>query len=259
MLTTSGFDARWTTLLDDAIAGVGVGIHVQPVVDLTAGQVVAYETLARFSHEDAGGVSPDVWFGRAREHGLAADLQATVLRKALGLLPTLPAGTLLGLNLEPDTIASTQVREALLEHVDLSNVVVELTEHGSWSWDEIGPTVEELKARGARTAIDDAGAGYAVIHQIAQLEPYALKLDRVIVDGVAQDVGRQALVSMIIGMAKRAGAVVVAEGVENMIDAQRLIASGVTLAQGYLIAAPGEPWPQPDEAKLRVLAAAAEL
>ncbi|WP_084125851.1 EAL domain-containing protein [Demequina sp. NBRC 110054] len=258
MLTTSGYDARWTTLLDDAIAGVGVGVHVQPVVDLTNGDVVAYETLARFSHEDAGGVSPDVWFRRARSHGLAAPLQATVLRTALGLLPTLPEGALLGLNVEPDTIAHPEVRAALLDHADLSSVVVELTERGSWSWEEIGTTIEEIKARGARTAIDDAGAGYAVIHQIAKLQPHALKLDRVIVDGVSQDVGRQALVSMIVGMATRAGANVVAEGVEHLVDAQRLIAAGVTYAQGYLFAAPGEPWPQPDTESLRVLAAAAE-
>ncbi len=255
MLTRAGFDARWTSLLDDAIAGFGVGVHVQPIVDLTSGRVVAYEALARFDHEDAEGVSPAVWFGRAREHRLVTALQGTVLRTALALLPTLPSDTVLGVNVEPDAIASPETRAALLDHADLSHVIVELTEHAAWSWDEIGPTVEELRLRGARTAIDDAGSGYAVIEQIDQLQPSALKLDRSIVDGVAQDQGRQALVSMIRGIADRSGALLVAEGIESHADAKRLLASGITYAQGYLIAAPGEPWPTPDATALRALAA----
>ncbi|MDN4472934.1 EAL domain-containing protein [Demequina zhanjiangensis] len=257
MLGTTRLDARWTALLDDAIAGHGVGIHVQPVVDLSDGRVIAYEALARFQHDEAVGAAPDVWFSKARDRGLVSELQASVLRVALGLLPTRPDGAYLGLNVEPDTLARPETREALLDHADLTGVVVELTEHARWSWAEIEPTVAELRRRGALTAIDDAGTGYAVIEQIAELAPATLKLDRSIVTGVAQDAGKQALVDMIVGLARRAGAVLVGEGVERLADARYLTEHGVTFAQGFLLAAPSEPWPEPDATVVGTLRAAA--
>lgn len=231
-------DSRWTQLLDDAIAGVGVQCYYQPVIDLDQRTVVGYEALARFSHPDAGGVSPDVWFARARERGIQADLEAVVLSIALSRRPYLPKDCFLAVNVEPDSLRNPKVRDVFNTQSDLTGLVLEITEHSSWEWVDLEPAINAVRAKGALIAVDDAGAGYSGLQQILELRPSILKLDRAIVQGVATDEAKVALVEMIGLFASRVDAWVVAEGVETMADAKRLADMRVPLAQGFLFAVP---------------------
>ncbi len=231
-------DSRWTQLLDDAIAGVGVQCHYQPVIDLDQRVVVGYEALARFAHPDAGGVSPDVWFARARERGIEADLEAVVLSIALDQRPHVPRDCFLAVNVEPDSLRSPKVRDVFNSQSDLNGVVVEITEHSSWEWVDLEPSINAVRAKGALIAVDDAGSGYSGLQQILELRPSILKLDRAIVQGVATDEAKVALVEMIGMFASRVDAWVVAEGIETLADAKRLADMRVPLAQGFLFAVP---------------------
>lgn len=231
-------DSRWTQLLDDAIAGVGVQCFYQPVIDLDQRVVVGYEALARFSHPDAGGVSPDVWFARARERGIQADLEAVVLSIALERRSDMPKDCFMAVNVEPDSLRSPQVRDVFNSQADLTGVVVEITEHSSWEWADLEPSINAVRAKGALIAVDDAGSGYSGLQQILELRPSILKLDRAIVQGVATDEAKVALVEMIGMFASRVDAWVVAEGIEALADAKRLADMRVPLAQGFLFAVP---------------------
>src|SRR4051812_25264020 len=51
----------------------------QPIVDLAAATVAGYEALARFP----GVAGPDAWFAAAAEAGIAAELEALAIHKAL--------------------------------------------------------------------------------------------------------------------------------------------------------------------------------
>ena len=238
-LHTHVTDARWTQLLDDAIAGNGVSCHFQPVVDLEHRVVVGYEALARFSHAEAGGVSPDVWLARARVRGMQAELEAVVLERALARRSQLPSDCFLAVNVEPDSLRHPAVRRVLGTQDDLTGVVIEITEHSSWEWVDLEPSINAVRSKGALIAVDDAGAGYSGLQQILELRPSILKLDRAIVQGIATDESKVALVEMIGLFASRVDAWVVAEGIETLADAKRLADMRVPLAQGYLFARPG--------------------
>ena len=67
----------------------------QPIVDLAAVRVVGYEALARFP----GTAGPGVWFAAAADCGLAAELEALAVAKALAAVPLLPPGTFLAVNI----------------------------------------------------------------------------------------------------------------------------------------------------------------
>src|SRR5690606_25552814 len=97
---------------------------------------------------------------------------------------------------------------------------------------------------GAMVAADDAGSGHAGLRQILALRPNVLKVDRSLVDGVAQDEAKAALVEMVVRFASSINAWLVAEGVERTADLQRLVELDVPLVQGYLFARPGEAWPE---------------
>lgn len=252
---TRATDARWTQLIDDALAGHGVECHFQPIVDLDQRVVVGYEALARFNHPDAEGVGPDVWFARARARGLQAELEAVVLRVALSRQADMPAGTFLAINVTPDSLRHRLVREVLDGLPDLTGLVIEITEHSAWEWADLEPSINAVRAKGALVAVDDAGAGYSGLQQILELRPSILKLDRAIVDGVATDEAKVALVEMIGLFASRVDAWVVAEGIESLADAKRLADMRVPLAQGYLFARPSPDFEGIDPAVSAQLAA----
>ncbi|MDA0163822.1 EAL domain-containing protein [Solirubrobacter ginsenosidimutans] len=214
-------------------------IVFQPVVELATGRPAGYEALTRF--EDSRG--PDEWFAQAHRVGLGEELEALALRSALAVGGR-PEGTFLALNVSPRALLSAPVRSALPD--DLTGIVVELTEHELFGAEgELEAELVALRARGARVALDDAGAGYAGLQQIIRIAPDILKLDRALVHGAHADGSRQALLEALIGFAGTTGAAVCAEGVEDLDDLRALVALDATYAQGYGLARPGPPWPAP--------------
>ena len=225
----------------------------QPVVELATGRVAGYEALARMPEGPFR--PPDQWFDQAHRAGLGPALEAAALKAALAV-PRRPKRTFLAVNVSPGALLSREVRDAL--PADLSGIVIEITEHELFSTeDAFDRELVELRARGARIALDDAGNGYAGLQQIIRVAPDILKLDRSLVDGVHGDPHRFAMLEALISFASTTRAAVCAEGVETLEDLAVLASMDVTYAQGWLLARPALPWAAavPDAAA----AAAAEL
>src|SRR5687768_3513749 len=94
----------------------------QPVVDLAGATVAGYEALARFP----GTAGPDVWFAAAEDAGLAADVDALLVHKALARLPLMPAGTFLLVRLRASVLGSRPVQEAFATRPRLDGLVLEV-------------------------------------------------------------------------------------------------------------------------------------
>jgi PAS domain S-box-containing protein len=211
----------------------------QPIVAMD-GSIVGVEALARFSAEPAR--RPDQWFAEAAEVGLGAELELLAVQVALDQLDRLPDGYL-AVNLAPTTIAHPSFHE-LLDSPDTpcDRLVVELTEPMPIeSYDELRTVLDAARARGVRITVDDAGAGSASFRHILELRPDLIKLDRAMVMGLGADPARQVLATALVDAARVIGATVVAEGVEDLAALSAVRAVGITLAQGYLFGAPGEP------------------
>jgi EAL domain-containing protein (putative c-di-GMP-specific phosphodiesterase class I) len=125
----------------------------------------------------------------------------------------------------------------------LEDVVIEITEHELAPQDgALEAGLAELRSRGARIAIDDAGAGYAGLQQVMRVQPDIIKLDRSLVSAVDQDSARAALIEFFVVFAKRIGADVCCEGIETAGELAALSMLGVKLGQGYLLGRPSTPW-----------------
>ena len=194
-----------------------------------------YEALARFEAEPPRG--PDEWFAQAHRVGLGAELEALALRAALAV-PGRPEGTFLALNVSPRALLTAPVRAALPE--DLTGIVIELTEHELFGAEgELEAELAALRARGARVALDDAGAGYAGLQQIIRDRARHPQARPRAGPRRARRRSRQALLEALIGFASTTGAAICAEGVEDLDDLRALVALDVTYAQGYGLARPG--------------------
>ncbi len=210
----------------------------QPLVDLATGRVVGYEALSRF--DAPVGRPPDQWFAQAHRCGLGAELEAKAVETALSVKGR-PPSTFLCVNLSPTALFSSAVRDVLPE--DLDGLVVEITEQEMVSDTEaLSEALSSLRARGARIALDDAGAGYAGLQQVMRLELDTIKLDRSLVDGVHDDLAKLALIEAFVRFARRTGTAVCAEGIETLEDLAVLADLDVTYGQGYALARPSEPW-----------------
>jgi diguanylate cyclase (GGDEF)-like protein len=217
----------------------GIAPVFQPIVDLATGAVVGYESLARFA-QWAPQRDPRAWLARAQRFGKRERMEARALRVALEQ-PGRPPGTFLSVNLSPSAVCSPEIVAALPD--ELSDLVIEMTEEEILLSGAAGHrAVEDLRRRGARVAIDDVGAGYAGLKEIATVQPDIVKLDGALVDGVHGDPARGALIECLVTFADRTGAKLCAKAIESLDDLRAVAQARVSYGQGYALASPEAGW-----------------
>jgi hypothetical protein len=142
-------------------------------------------------------------------------------------------------NVSPAALVTPEVGGAFLEHARLDGVVVELT-GGADAGDPLGvrEIVDHLRRRGARIAVDDAGARFGTLQRITALRPQFIKIDAAVIADVDHDETRVAMVRTLAEFAGRIDAVLIAEGVERLEQLDVLVRLGVPLAQGFAIGVP---------------------
>ncbi len=223
-------------LVDRVLTQSQVAIALQPVVDLRTGGRIGVEALSRFP-DNVG--SPAMLFPAAASVGLGTALEEMAASRALGLAGLLGPDEFLAINLSPRTLPRASRLVARQPRLDPSRLVFELTEHQAVEqYDSLRGDVMALRRQGIRLAIDDAGAGYASLLHIVQLEPDIIKIDRALVDGASTDRARRSVIRGFVSLANDIGAAVIGEGVERTADLEVLRDLGVNAAQGYLLARP---------------------
>jgi EAL domain-containing protein (putative c-di-GMP-specific phosphodiesterase class I)/AmiR/NasT family two-component response regulator len=218
------------------IAGDGMHMAFQPIVDLHDRRIVGVEALARFAGPPNR--SPELWFGEAAAIGLGEELELAAIRLALSSLSRVPPDAHLALNTSHRTAMSPRLLDVLAES-DPNRIVVEITEHEQADdYEGLRRSLERLRRRGVRVAIDDAGAGFSLRHALT-LDPHILKLDISLTRDVDSDRARRALASALVRFAEEMDVTVVAEGIESEAELQELVGLGVGYGQGFLLGVPG--------------------
>lgn len=228
----------------------------QPILSLVTGGVVGYEALARFAPVPLQ--LPEAWFDLAARAGVTPQLEAVALRTALAVVGRRPppAGTFVSFNVSPLLLDDPRIASLLAAPaVPSGRIVLELTERDRVAdYDALRAAVAPYRARGFRIAVDDAGAGYASLRHITELQPDFVKLDARLIQGLTGDLARQALVRAMATFVDEIGAVLVAEGVEQLEDLDLLVQAGrPMLVQGYAVGRATEPWAAASDLAVRHL------
>ncbi|SDI24317.1 EAL domain-containing protein [Propionivibrio dicarboxylicus] len=214
----------------------------QPVVSLKTRKIAGCEVLMRLAYGNRV-LFPDEFIPEVIAQGLTAQMDRVVVMRAaedLEKLP-LPEHFKVAVNFFPDTLQSSQARMLLNTHFAAyanrgGRVCVEVTEQQISQ--AIKSEVEAVKGDGYLIAVDDFGTGFSNLSSVRSIAPHYLKIDRSFVWDMEDVTVRSSLIPEIIQIARAVGAEVIAEGIENERQADRLAELGVEFGQGYYFGKP---------------------
>jgi EAL domain-containing protein (putative c-di-GMP-specific phosphodiesterase class I) len=193
---------------------------------------------------------PEVLFSYARRKRAEVEVDRASLRTVLHEARALGA---VGVNVHAATLAVDTGFLGFLGHVlqetgvRAERLVLEMVEHGHvWDHRALRANLDGLRHAGVRVALDDFGIGEANYLMFLECRPDYLKVDRHFVSGCHCDPRRQAMLDSLAALAGCVGCRVVAEGVEDPADLERVRTAGIELAQGFLLGRPGPAagWPR---------------
>ena len=245
-----GHSATQLALVGDLRRGLDCNelvVYYQPQVSISTGNVVGAEALVRWQHPVHGLLLPDEFVPLAERTGLIGPLTRYVLDAALAQARTwldagrpLPIAVNLSVRNLHDEHFAEQVGVLLAAHaVPATLLHLEVTE----STIMIDPerarqTLEQLSALWVRLSIDDFGAGYTSLSQLASLPISEIKIDRWFVMTMDDDTSNALIVRSLIDLGHNLGLTMVAEGVETERTLTALAGLGCDIAQGYHLSRP---------------------
>lgn len=231
------------------IAQGWISAHYQPILDLRTDTILGWESLAR-GPEGSSFRSPIMLFETAEKLGRLFALEKLCREVAIRNIGELEEGQKLFLNIHPKTMADPAFTPgqtiALMEQAGLTpnNIVFEITErHSVQDFDLFYRTLDHYRSQGFQVAVDDAGAGYAGLSLIAELQPDFIKLDKSLITDIHKDPVKRALVETTVTFADKIGSRIIGEGIETKDQAICLKDIGVHCGQGFFLARPAVPKP----------------
>ncbi|MFE1440308.1 aminotransferase class I/II-fold pyridoxal phosphate-dependent enzyme [Streptomyces sp. NPDC058739] len=236
--------------LAQAVAGREFALRYQPVVDITAGEVVGFEALVRWPNGSRRPVAPEQFIAIAEETGHIAVLGSWVLQNAVhdiaGLqrLPGPGDPPYVSVNVSArqfrDIGFLDQVAQALrTPGLAPGTLQLELTETVLLRHDaQIQSVLSSLKELGVHIAVDDFGTGFSSLRYLRDFPIDVLKIDKSFIDDITHDAQQVALVEGIVRIADTLGLQVIAEGIEDPGQRDLLAGMGCRFGQGFLFARP---------------------
>jgi len=221
-------------------------VHYQPIVPLSADLPFKLEALLRWNHPELGQLNPGHFAEALADEQLAAQADAQVLDIVLADIQNWHRiGTRIG-QVAVNTTTGDFRTPAYVDKIDAaiaqgriaaSELCVEITE-GMVIGDEGSNSrraIERLSRLGVSVAFDDFGTGFASLRHLRDLPVDVVKIDRSFINSLETDPADWAVVEGIIRLAHHLDKRVVAEGVENEVQAKILQDLKCDYIQGFLI------------------------
>ncbi len=228
-------------------------LYYQPIVSLATGAIVGVEALVRWQHPLRGLLGPAHFVSLAEDAGLIGELGRWVLSNACeqvrGWQLALPEAEplYLSVNVSARQLHEDRLPEAVAEilartGLPSGSLVLEITEGLlADDRDAIIAQLRDLKALGVRIAVDDFGTGFSGLEQLRRFPIDILKIDKSFIDQLGSDTQRASLVQGIINLGQSLRIDVVAEGIEDLVQAEQLKAMRSVHGQGFFYSRPMTP------------------
>jgi EAL domain-containing protein (putative c-di-GMP-specific phosphodiesterase class I) len=218
----------------------------QPQIESATGSVFAVEALLRWESSRHGTVSPGRFIPLAERIGLVHGLTEWVLNEALDAQVRWRRAGIdvpVSVNLSAKSLPIPDLADRILGQLEArglstSCLTVEVTETAVADSVQAVAVLAPMHRNGVRISIDDFGTGFTSLAILPTLPLDELKVDQCFVLRSLESPADEAIVRTIGELAHRLGLHAVAEGVETAEIADRMIAIGIDVLQGYHFARP---------------------
>lgn len=112
------------------------------------------------------------------------------------------------------------------------NIVIEIVDSKIKNSDALSEIIDVYRRHGFIIALDDFGIGYSNMDRIALLKPNIVKLDSSLIKDIHHCLHKQEIIKSITGLSRKIGAVVVAKGIENRLEALKSLELRTDFLQG---------------------------
>jgi diguanylate cyclase (GGDEF)-like protein len=230
-----------TATIHKALLEKRIVCYYQPIVDFTTGQTTKYETLVRLI-DDSGSIIPPLFFlPIAKKTKLYPQITRAVVHQACDLFSKRDDEFSINLSIDDieDPMTVQDIIGTLLATNTASRVVFEILEsEGIENYDSVQCFITQVKALGAKIAIDDFGSGYSNFEHILKLNVDYIKIDGSLVRGIVTNDRHRIIIETIVDFARKIGAKTIAEFVSDEAIFDTLKALRVDYSQGYYTGKP---------------------
>jgi diguanylate cyclase (GGDEF)-like protein len=227
--------------LRGALKEGGIRPVFQVQTDLRTGEIIGFETLARWHHRHLGSVSPAEFIPVAEECGLIRELTYQIMTQAFQAAARWHDMGFKGrvaVNLSPKLFGSQVdefVNDCLYETgCPASAVEAEITETVVLSSGQSAlREIEALQRLGVTVALDDFGMGYSSLSYLQKFPVNKIKVDAAFVSKLPESPETKAIVVAIAELGHALGMHVTGEGAETEEHRRLLQECKVDYLQGY--------------------------
>ena len=234
--------------LEDFLHAGTIRSVLQPVVRLRDGvsppfEVFGAEGLARGTTGSVLG-NPSFLLAYAARKELLFEADMICIRAALHEVQVLGHPLTTFLNVQPRSLTNPELTTRLCDAVAAAglterSIVLELTEQQTIvNPRAFAATLQKLRDRGFRIALDDFGEGSSNLNLFQDLRPDYLKISGTFCRNLAHEPFKQIIVQSTAEMAARAGTATIMEAVETAEEAEVLRRLGIDYGQGYFFLKP---------------------
>ncbi len=218
-------------------------VHYQPQIKTATGGIIGLEALLRWNHPQRGSIPPSLFIPLAEANGTITSVGKWVLETAIrqnkrwqimGRPDLRMAVNLSVVQLNDPGLVLSVSRILKEQDMDPKYLEIEITESAATKESgRIMETLYGLKSLGVTISIDDFGTEYSSLSRLKVLPVDRIKIDMQFVQSIERSEKDQAIVKVIISLAKSLGLGVLAEGVETAPQLDFLNRKMCDEVQGY--------------------------
>ena len=253
MLSEQEITGIMTTALNDK----QFVVYYQPQFNHSTGTLIGAEALVRWQHKDKGLVAPGIFIPIFEKNGFITKLDLFVFERVCMFLKESLAQNKAIVPVSTNFSRHDIFRNDFIDNIEAIRkkygvpakyIRVEITESAAVGGSQyVNEFIKKLHDCGYIVEMDDFGSGYSSLNVLKDIDFDIVKLDMKFLSGETTNNRGGTILSSVVRMAQWLEMPVIAEGVENVNQADFLNSIGCDYIQGYLYS---QPLPEKDYVEL---------
>ena len=233
-----------------ALGSDEIFLNYQPIINLQTGDIYGFESLMRWVHPERGFISPGIFIPILEENGQILEASKWAFRESCSALTRIQdqSGYKRDLDMSINFSSEDFSADNFMDNINTvlsetkvkpENIHLEITERLlMFQPSTARDSLDSCRKAGMNISIDDFGTGYSSLSYLHAFPINTLKIDQSFVRDMHLNKSSMELARSVISLGQNLEMSIIAEGVEQLEEAQLLKEMGCQYAQGYYFGKP---------------------